>query len=167
MILRFGVLTISDRSSKGKRVDLSGPALMDSIKGKGWIVQVSGLVPDSRDLISATIIDWCSKSDVDVVLTTGGTGFSPADLTPEATRDVIERDAPGLADTIRNESLKFTRHAILSRGMAGIRGRTIIINLPGSPGGAVQGLESVADVLEHAVQLLRSDENAEQGHSIK
>lgn len=167
MTLRFGILTISDRSSRGERADLSGPALMEYINGKGWSVHASGLVPDSRDVIARTIIDWCSNREVDVVVTTGGTGFSPRDLTPEATRDVIERDAPGLSDAIRNESIRFTRHAILSRGMAGIRGRTVIINLPGSPAGAVQGLDAVADVLEHAVELLRGDEHAEKGHSGK
>lgn len=165
MNLRFGVLTISDRSSRGERPDMSGPALVEYINSRGWSVQISGIVPDVLDEISTTLAGWCSRGDVDIALTTGGTGFSPRDVTPEATRAVMDREAPGLAEVIRLESLKKTRHAMLSRGVAGIREKMVIINLPGNPGGAVDSLDSVADVLEHAVMLLRGDGNAEEGHA--
>jgi molybdopterin adenylyltransferase len=162
--LRFGILTISDRSSRGERADLSGPALVDFVRASGWSASLADVVPDDRLTIASTLTAWCTRGDLDVILTTGGTGFAPRDVTPEATRDVIEREAPGLAETIRAGSLKVTAHAMLSRAVAGIRGGTLIINLPGSPKGAVESLQVVADVLEHAVQLLRDDKNAEAGH---
>ncbi|HSQ39346.1 MAG TPA: MogA/MoaB family molybdenum cofactor biosynthesis protein [Anaerolineales bacterium] len=164
MILRFGILTISDRSSRGERADLSGPALADFVRARGWDASLLDVVPDDRPQIAATLTAWCARGDLDVLLTTGGTGFAPRDVTPEATRDILERDAPGLAEAIRAESLKITPHAMLSRGLAGIRGKTILINLPGSPKGAVESLQVVADVLEHAVQLLQEDVKAEKGH---
>ena len=167
MTLRFGILTLSDRSSGGERPDLSGPALADFIRARGWVVTSVDLLPDSRELITSRLLEWCAGGELDVILTTGGTGFAPRDVTPEATREVIERDAPGVVEAIRAESLKFTPHAMLSRAVAGIRGRTLIINLPGSPKGAVESLQVVAGVLEHAVQLLRGDRNAEAGHAIK
>jgi molybdopterin adenylyltransferase len=167
MTLSFGILTVSDRSSRGERVDLSGPALADFIRARGWTVSLDEVVPDSRDVISPKLAEWCARGNLDVILTTGGTGFAPRDVTPEATRDVIEREAPGLAEVMRAESLKITPHAMLSRAVTGIRGQTLIINLPGSPKGAVESLKAVAGVLEHAIQLLREDKNAEAGHVIK
>jgi molybdenum cofactor synthesis domain-containing protein len=164
MNLRFGILTISDRSSRGERADLSGPALADFIRARGWDASLLDVVPDERAQIASTLTAWCARGDLDILLTTGGTGFAPRDITPEATRDVLEKEAPGLAEAIRAESLKITPHAMLSRGLAGIRGRTLILNLPGSPKGAVESLQVVAGVLEHAVQLLREDKNAEAGH---
>ena len=165
--LRFGILTVSDRSSRGERPDLSGPALADFVKSRGWSASLLDVVADDRACIASTIEVWCARADLDVILTTGGTGFAPRDVTPEATRSVVEREAPGLAEAIRAESLKVTKHAMLSRTVAGIRGRTIILNLPGSPKGAVESLQVVADVLEHAVQLLHEDPNSEQGHRTK
>jgi molybdenum cofactor synthesis domain-containing protein len=167
MTLRFGILTISDRSSRGERPDLGGPALKELILTRGWSVSRTDIVADDRARIASTLAGWCGDDSLDVILTTGGTGFSPRDVTPEATREVIEREAPGLAEAIRAESAKLTRHAMLSRAVAGICGRTLIINLPGSPKGAVQSLTVVADVLEHAVELLREDPNSEQGHRTK
>ena len=167
MTLSFGILTVSDRSSRGERVDLSGPALADFIRARGWIVSLVEVVPDSRNVISPKLSEWCARGNLDVILTTGGTGFAPRDVTPEATRDVIEREAPGLAEVMRAESLKITPHAMLSRAVTGIRGQTLIINLPGSPKGAVESLQAVAGVLEHASQLLREDKNAEAGHAKK
>jgi molybdopterin adenylyltransferase len=164
MTLSFGILTVSDRSSRGERADLSGPALADFIRAHGWIVSLVEVVPDSRDVISPKLAEWCARGNLDVILTTGGTGFAPRDITPEATRDVIEREAPGLAEVMRAESLKITPHAMLSRAVTGIRGQTLIINLPGSPKGAVESLQAVTGVLEHASQLLREDKNAEAGH---
>jgi len=164
MTLRFGILTISDRSSRGERPDLSGPALADAVRARGWLASLADVAPDDRLTVASTLTGWCARGDLDVILTTGGTGFAPRDVTPEATRDVIEREAPGLAEAIRAESLKVTAHAMLSRGLAGIRGKTIIVNLPGSPKGAVESLQVVAGVLEHAVALVREDEGAEKGH---
>ena len=164
MTLRFGILTVSDRSSRGERPDLSGPALADVVRARGWFASLLDVVPDDRAQIASTLTGWCARGDLDVILTTGGTGFAPRDVTPETTRSVVEREAPGLAEAIRAESLKVTKHAMLSRAVAGIRGRTLILNLPGSPKGAVESLQVVADVLEHAVKLLREDVDAEAGH---
>jgi molybdopterin adenylyltransferase len=167
MTLSFGILTVSDRSSRGERADLSGPALADFIRARGWTVSLVEVVADSRDVISSKLAEWCARGNLDVILSTGGTGFAPRDVTPEATRDVIEREAPGLAEVMRAESLKITPHAMLSRAVTGIRGQTLILNLPGSPKGAVESLKAVAGVLEHAIQLLREDKNAEARHVIK
>jgi molybdopterin adenylyltransferase len=164
MTLRIGILTVSDRSSRGERADLSGPALADFVRARGWLASLLDVVPDDHLTIASTLTAWCARGDLDILLTTGGTGFAPRDVTPEATRDVLERDAPGLAEAIRAESLKVTPHAMLARGLAGIRGKTIIINLPGSPKGAVESLQVIANVLEHAVKLLQEDKNAESGH---
>jgi molybdenum cofactor synthesis domain-containing protein len=155
-MIRFGVLTISDRSSRGERADLSGPALVDEITRSGWTVARSGLVPDEQQDISRTLIEWADSGQMDILLTTGGTGFSPRDVTPEATLAVIQRQAPGLAERIRDESMKITPHAMLSRAVAGIRGKTLIINLPGSPKAAVESIRVVSPVLEHAVELMTS-----------
>ena len=163
-MIRFGILTVSDRSSRGERPDLGGPALADFVTARGWSASLLDVVADDRAQIASTLTSWCARGDLDVILTTGGTGFAPRDVTPEATRDVIEREAPGLAEAIRAASLKVTPHAMLSRAVAGLHGRTLILNLPGSPKGAVESLQTVADVLEHAVQLLREDKDAEKGH---
>lgn len=165
--IRIGILTVSDRAARGEREDLSGPMLASFAASRGWPASLLDVVADDRARIASTLTEWCARGDLDVILTTGGTGFSPRDITPEATRDVIERDAPGLVETIRAESLKVTKHAMLSRAVAGIRGRTLILNLPGNPKGARESLQIVADALEHAVQLLREDVNAEKDHRSK
>lgn len=164
MSLRFGILTLSDRSAKGERADASGPALADLIRAAGWSVAKQAILPDDESAIRAALIEWADGGEVDIILTTGGTGFAPRDVTPEATRKVIEREAPGLAEAMRADSLKKTPHAMLSRAVAGIRGRTLIINLPGSPKGAVENLQTVQSVLPHAVQLLTDDPNSEKSH---
>jgi molybdenum cofactor synthesis domain-containing protein len=158
MILRFGILTVSDRSSRGERPDASGPALADFVHAQGWDVTVTEVVADEREMIRATLAAWADRGDLDVILSTGGTGFAPRDVTPEATRDVIEREAPGLAEAMRASSLAKTPHAMLSRSVAGIRKRTLIINLPGSPKGALENLQVAAPALEHAVHLLRGED---------
>jgi molybdopterin adenylyltransferase len=155
-MIRFGVLTISDRSSQGKREDLSGPALVNEIVQSGWETVIVKIVPDEQDVITRVLQEWVSSSDVDIILTTGGTGFSPRDVTPEATLTVIERPAPGISEAIRAKSFQITPHAMLSRAVAGISGKTLIINLPGSPKGAVESLQVVKSVLAHAVELLTS-----------
>ncbi|MFN3308635.1 MAG: molybdenum cofactor biosynthesis protein B [Anaerolineales bacterium] len=163
--IRFGVLTVSDRSARGEREDASGPALKNAIEEQGGTVVFQVVVADEPSQIGQTLRTWCDSTAVDVILTTGGTGCAPRDVTPEATVAVIERPVPGIAEAIRAASLKFTPHAMLSRGVAGIRKRTLIINLPGSPKGAVQSFEVVLAVIPHAVQLLREDAAAEIGHT--
>jgi molybdopterin adenylyltransferase len=164
MSLRIAILTVSDRSAHGQRQDASGPALAAEIEAQGWTVVRLGLVPDDFKAIQDQLIAWTGAEDVDVILTTGGTGFSPRDQTPEATQTVIERHAPGLAEAMRLASLKVTPHAMLSRAVAGIRRRTLIVNLPGSPKGALENLRVILPVLPHAVELLREDPQAEAGH---
>ncbi len=164
MTIRFGILTLSDRSSRGERADASGPALADLIQAEGWSVAKREILPDELSAIRALLTAWADSGDLDVILTTGGTGFSPRDVTPEATRAVIEREAPGLAEAMRAASLKITPHAMLSRVVAGIRKKTLIINLPGSPKGAVENLQVVTAVLPHAVQLLHEDPASESTH---
>ena len=164
MMIRFGILTVSDRSSRGERADLSGPALANQIQAEGWSVVRQEVLPDDESAIRERLINWTDSGEMDVILTTGGTGFSPRDVTPEATRAVIERAVPGLAEAMRAASLKITPHAMLSRIVTGIRKRTLIINLPGSPKGAVENLEIVMPVLPHAIQLLRDDSASESTH---
>jgi molybdenum cofactor synthesis domain-containing protein len=164
MALRFGILTVSDRSARGERADASGPALRERVEAAGWQVATQAIVPDDFNTLRGTLSEWADAGNVDIILTTGGTGFAPRDVTPEATRSVIDRDAPGLAEAMRQASAAKSRHAMLSRAIAGLRGRVLIINLPGSPKGAIENLETVLPALEHAVQLLHEDPKAEAGH---
>lgn len=164
--INFGILTISDRSASGERTDASGPALVEAVLSQGWEVISQGILPDDALPLREKLVDWADRRDLDVILTTGGTGFSPRDVTPEATLSVVERPAPGLAEAMRAASLRITPHAMLSRAAAGIRGRTLIVNLPGSPKAAVENLAVIAPILPHAVQLLRDDPQAEAGHQL-
>jgi molybdopterin adenylyltransferase len=164
MTIRFGILTLSDRSSRGERPDSSGPALAALIEAEGWSIARQSLLPDEEFAIRKTLVEWSDSGQVDVILTTGGTGFSPRDVTPEATRAIIERESPGLAEAMRAASLKITPHAMLSRIVTGIRKRTLIVNLPGSPKGAVENLQVILPVIPHAVQLLRDDPKSESSH---
>lgn len=164
MTIRFGILTLSDRSARGQRADSSGPALANLIQAEGWSVAKQALLPDEESAIRELLISWADSGELDVILTTGGTGFSPRDVTPEATRAVIEREAPGLAEAMRAASLKMTPHAMLSRVVTGIRKKTLIVNLPGSPKGAVENLQVITPVLPHAVQLLHEDPASESTH---
>ncbi len=162
--MRFAILTVSDRSAQGERPDQSGPALREAVEKHGWQVEHTAIVADERDAIRELLCQWCDEDVADVVLTTGGTGFSPRDVTPEATREAIEREAPGLAEAMRAASLAITPHGMLSRSVAGIRRATLIINLPGSPRAAVESLQVVMPVLEHALDLLRQRPQSEAGH---
>jgi len=164
MTIRFAILTISDRSSRGQRPDASGPALVKAISAHSWQAVHREILPDEIDILRNHLLSLSESGEIDIIITTGGTGFSPRDITPEATLGVIERPAPGLVEAMRSDSLRITHHAMLSRAAAGIRGRTLIINLPGSPKGAVENFNIVAPVLEHAVQLLHDDPHAEAGH---
>lgn len=163
-MIRFGILTLSDRSSRGERDDESGPALASFIHGENCSVTRSIILPDEESIIRDTLIQWADSGEFDVILTTGSTGFAPRDVAPEATKVVIQKEAPGLAEFMRTESLKKTKHAMLSRAVAGIRGKTLIINLPGSPKGAVENLGFIFPVLSHAIQLLKDDPDSEAGH---
>lgn len=152
---RVCVLTVSDRSSRGERPDAGGPAVAAAAERRGWSVAERAVVSDDREAVSARLKAWCdAPAAPHVVLTTGGTGFGPRDLTPEATRDVLEREAPGVAERIRRVTEAATPLAALSRGVCGTRGRTLILNLPGSPKGAVESFEAAADLLEHALHVL-------------
>lgn len=153
--VRVAILTVSDKGSTGERADLSGPALAQALEGKANVL-VQDIVPDDFEQIKAKLIDY-SEQGLDLVLTTGGTGFAPRDNTPEATMAVIERPAPGIVEAIRAQSLKITPFAMLSRATAGIRGKTLIINFPGSPRAALECLEVFLPVMNHAVETLRGD----------
>ncbi len=162
--MRIGILTVSDRSARGERPDLSGPAIEELISERGWSVNRVKIIPDELPLLIDTLATWADSGEFDIILTTGGTGFSPRDITPEATIKVVHREAPGLAEAMRAASLNLTPHAMMSRARAGIRGRTLIVNLPGSPRAAVENLNVVLPVFEHAVALLSDDPGAEAGH---
>ena len=148
------VLTISDSASRGDREDRSGPAVIAEVEKMGGTIAAAEILPDDRDLISAKLREYADRGDINLILTTGGTGFAPRDNTPEATRAVIEREAPGLAELMRLRSLDETPLAPLSRAVSGIRGRTLIVNLPGSTRGAVQNFTAIRSSLPHAIGLL-------------
>lgn len=157
MPIRVGVLTVSDSGAAGEREDMSGDMLVDWIRESGFELAARELVPDETDLIAGALTRWSDDGIADVIFTTGGTGFSPRDVTPEATRAVLERDAPGIAEAIRAESRVRVPRSMLSRGVAGIRNATLIINLPGSVGGVRDGIATLAPIVEHAVQIIRGE----------
>jgi molybdopterin adenylyltransferase len=148
------VLTISDSASRGEREDLSGPAVVSELRSLGAEVVATEILPDERGRIAARLRHHADAGASNLILTTGGTGLGPRDVTPEATRDVIEREAPGLAELMRAESVKITPLGALSRSVCGARGRTLIVNLPGSVRGARENLQAIARLLPHAIALL-------------
>ena len=164
-MIRVAILTVSDRSSRGERADTSGPALAEEINKLGWETVKTDLVPDEIDRIKAVLLEWCAGSQIDLILTSGGTGFAARDVTPEATLAVVDRLAPGIAEAMRAASLKVTPHAMLSRAVAGIKNRTLIVNFPGSPKATLENLVVIAPVIPHAVELLQESPDAEKGHA--
>jgi len=156
---RVAVLTISDKCSQGQREDKSGKIIQELIKNLPGEVVKYEIIPDEPDMIKERLVDFCDKLKVDLVLTTGGTGFTARDLTPEATKAVIQRDVPGIPEAMRTECFKFTKKAMLSRAVAGIRGKTLIINLPGSSRGAQESLEAILGGLAHGLDMIAEKEH--------
>jgi molybdopterin adenylyltransferase len=154
-MITVAVLTLSDKGSKGEREDASGPMIREMLKGIDAVVKYYDILPDEKELIKEKLIEYGKL--VDLILTTGGTGLSPRDVTPEATIEVIEKQIPGIAEAMRIEGLKKTRRAMLSRAVAGVRGKTLIINLPGSPKAVKENLEIILGVLPHAVEKIKGD----------
>ncbi|GER88186.1 molybdenum cofactor biosynthesis protein [Dictyobacter vulcani] len=154
-MITVGILTISDGAARGERQDLSGARAHEIItRLPETTVQVQDIVPDEQAQIASVLRSWCDEQKLNLIITTGGTGLAPRDVTPEATKAIIERDAPGISEALRAISLQYTPMAMLSRGVAGVRGRTLIINLPGSPKAVQQCLEYALSVLPHAINLI-------------
>ena len=154
-MITVAVLTLSDKGSKGEREDLSGPLIADILKPIGADLKFYEILPDEKDLIKEKLIQFCGK--VDLILTTGGTGLAPRDVTPDATLEVIDKEVLGIAELMRSEGFKKTRRAALSRAVAGIKGNTLIINLPGSPKAVRENLETILDVIPHAIEKIKGD----------
>ena len=154
--MRAAVLTVSDSVTRGTREDLSGPALTSRLREEGWDV-TGAVVPDEVEQIAARLAEWSDVGSVDAIFTTGGTGVAARDVTPEATRSILHREIPGIAEWMRNQGMQKTPLAILSRGVAGTRGQCVIINLPGSPKGARESLDSVLHLITHIIDLLRGN----------
>ena len=163
MSLKIGILTCSDSRARGQAEDASGEVLKTACEKLGWTVVAYDVVPDDRTGIAASIAQFADRAGVNVVLTTGGTGFGPRDVTPEATRDVCPREAPGIAEAIRAGSMAITRRAMLSRATAGLRGQTLVVNLPGSPRAVIESLKLVADQFPHAVEMIHGADHEAAG----
>ncbi len=155
--IRAGVLTVSDKGSRGLRKDESGQVAAELLRGKGYVVAKQDIVPDERERIAQTLRNWADDEHLTLIITSGGTGLTPRDVTPQATKSVIDYEVPGMAEAMRAESLKKTPHAMLSRAVAGVRGTCLIINLPGSPRGARENLEAVLPALDHGLAKLAGD----------
>ena len=160
MALRLAILTVSDAGSRGERADTSGDAIAAWAGARGYVLAERSLVPDETARIAAALAAWADTDAADLVLTTGGTGLTPRDVTPEATRAVLDREAPGIAEALRMTAYPRFPRAALSRGTAGVRARTLIVNLPGSTGGVKDGLAVLDGLVEHAVQLVRGEHTA-------
>ncbi len=161
--MKIAILTVSDKGSKGERRDESGKAIRSIMEEAGAEIVAHKIVPDEKDMIKKELIDFCDNLKVDIVLTTGGTGLSPRDVTPEATRDVIERLAPGFSEAVRSESMRITPFAMLSRAISGLRANALIINLPGSEKAVRESLNVILPALPHAVETIQG-KTEHQGH---
>ncbi|ANA39676.1 MULTISPECIES: molybdopterin adenylyltransferase [Geobacter] len=155
--MKAAILTLSDKGSRGERADASGPALVAWLAERGVETVRTEIIPDEADLISARLAAWADAGDADLILTTGGTGVSPRDVTPDATMTILDRLIPGFGEVMRMRSLQKTPNAMISRAVAGIRGTALIINLPGSPRGAVENLEAVWPAVPHAVEKIQGN----------
>ena len=153
-----GIITVSDKGSQGKREDLSGPAIAEMLAGAAITTKHTIIIPDETDQNQKALINFADVEKLDLILTTGGTGVSPRDLTPDATLDVIEKEIPGMAEAMRHQSMLITPRAMISRAVVGIRGRSLIINLPGSPKGAKENLAVILPALKHAIEKIKGDE---------
>jgi molybdenum cofactor synthesis domain-containing protein len=156
-MINVGILTVSDKGARGERKDESGKAIENCLVGLDVAIKIYNVVPDEKDTISNRLKEWADELKLDLVLTTGGTGLSPRDFTPEATLAVIDRQVPGITEVMRGESLKKTPLAMLSRAIAGIRKKTLIINLPGSPKAVQECIEAIRPALPHAIETLRGE----------
>jgi molybdopterin adenylyltransferase len=154
-MITVAVLTLSDKGSKGERIDSSGPLIQDMLKSINAEVKFYDILPDEKELIKKKLIEYSEK--VDLILTTGGTGLSPRDVTPEATLEIIDRQVPGIAEAMRSEGLKKTSRAMLSRAVAGVRGASLVINLPGSPKAVKENLQVILEVIPHAIEKIKGD----------
>jgi len=164
-MISVAVVTISDSAANGTRADVSGAQLRERAEALGWSVKTQEVIPDEMDRIASLLARLADSGQVNVILTTGGTGIAPRDVTPEAARKVIHREIPGLGELMRAEGLKSTPFAALSRSLAGVRGRTLIVNLPGSPKGAVESLDAIAKLVPHIVDLMEGrTEHADVPH---
>ena len=161
--MRVAVLTVSDGVARGERVDASGPLIVDWAAGRGATLVEHAVVPDETGEIAARLLAWCDGGGADLVLTTGGTGLSPRDVTPEATRAVLQREAPGIAERLRVLSVERFPRAALSRGLAGTRGRTLVVNLPGSVGGVRDALHALEPIVDHACAIVRGEPTDHSG----
>jgi len=159
MGFRAVIITVSDRGARGEREDGSGPEIARMLEAAGLEIIGRRIIPDEKEMIRQMLLEWCDGGDADLILTTGGTGVSPRDVTPDATREVIDREIPGMAEAMRRQSAAVTPHAMISRALAGIRGRTLIINLPGSPKGARENLSVLLPALTHAIEKIKGDES--------
>jgi molybdopterin adenylyltransferase len=153
------IITVSDRGARGQREDTSGPEIAGMVEAAGMEIIGRRIIPDEEEMIRRTLLEWCDGGEADLILTTGGTGVSPRDVTPDATREVIDREIPGMAEAMRRQSAAVTPHAMISRALAGIRGRTLIINLPGSPKGARENLSVLLPALTHAIEKIKGDDS--------
>jgi molybdopterin adenylyltransferase len=155
--MRAAILTMSDKGARGERKDESGPALENWLGERGVTTVEYGMIPDDHGTIAATLKSWSDSGRFDLILTTGGTGVSPRDVTPDATLQIVDRTIPGFGEVMRLKSLEKTPHAIISRAVAGIRGNVLIINLPGSPKGAIENLEAIWPAVPHAIAKIQGD----------